>query len=195
MTQSELLRELAQYTHFNVSDLMNRANRLREAGTLKGGGKGSAAPNIEANAAALLVLAAMSGASANTCADALRKMPEGLSDAITKILDDPTMADKVKAFSFDYVNNFAVITYNDEVKTFGKQDDFNSGVSVFLHGRVFRVLACAMLPEDKQRSGPAYKKWLIRLLAIGKEQGDEAALKWMEENPFKADKTAGGNGE
>lgn len=35
------------------------------------------------------------------------------------------------------------------------------------------------------RPGPGYKEWLVKILKIGKEQGDEAAENYMRENPYE----------
>jgi len=74
MTQSDFIRDLAKYTHFTLGDLMNRANRLREVGMLRRGGRGLSAAEIEAGEAALIILAAMSGTSANSCPEAVRML-------------------------------------------------------------------------------------------------------------------------
>ncbi len=188
ITQSEYLRELAKYSHFTLSDLMNRANKLREAGMLNKGGRGLSAAKIEAQEAALIILAAMSGESAKDCPDAVKKLPDDLKASLADILSDPAgKADFVKSFTLDHVNNFAIITYTDGREViFGKRDDeANSGSITMLHGRVFRVLACSMLPEDENYKNPDYFKWVSQVVKIGNEQGDEAAQAWIKENPFK----------
>jgi hypothetical protein len=233
ITQSEYLRELAQHTHFALGDLMSRANRMREAGILMRGGRGLSAAKIEPDEAALILLAAMSGASANTCPEAARKLsmleavkikdfsklppetviqceengeatgtkllkdvPEAelkqeeifsLGGQITMILDDPLKADQVKSFMVDFINNYAVLILADGQEiVFGKKDiEANSGSIIMLHGRVFRLLSCSILPEDERHRDPAYFKWVSRVVKIGNEQGDEAAQAWIKENPFK----------
>lgn len=188
ITQSEYLRELAQHTHLTLGDLMSRANRMREVGMLTKGGRGLSAAKIEAKEAALIILAAMSGKSAKDCPDAVKKLPDDLKSSLADILSDPAgKADFVKSFTLDHVNNFAIITYTDGREViFGKRDDeVNSGSITMLHGRVFRVLACSMLPEDENYKNPDYFKWVSQVVKIGNEQGDEAAQVWIKENPFK----------
>ena len=34
------------------------------------------------------------------------------------------------------------------------------------------------------RPGPGYTEWLVEMLKIGKEQGDEAAMKYLKEHPY-----------
>lgn len=34
-------------------------------------------------------------------------------------------------------------------------------------------------------AGPGYAEWLMEMLKIGKEQGDEAAILYLKENPYK----------
>jgi len=34
-------------------------------------------------------------------------------------------------------------------------------------------------------SGPGYRTWLMEMLRIGKEQGDEAAMKYLKDNPYR----------
>lgn len=233
MTQSDFIRDLAAYTHFTLGDLMNRANRLRESGMLKKGGRGLAAAKIEPDEAALIVLAAMSGTSANTCPEAalklsaleavgikdfgklptetviqceengeatgtksLKDVPEAelkqdemfdLGGQITMILEDPLKADQVKSFMVDFIKNYAVLVLTDGQEiVFGKKDfEANSGATIMLHGRVFRSLSCAMLPEDERHRDPAYFEWVKQVVQIGNVQGDEAAQAWIKENPFK----------
>lgn len=236
ITQSEYIRKLSEHTHFTLPDLMSRANKLREVGMLKKGGRGLSAVKIEADEAALIFLAAMSGASANTCPDAVRKlsalentrtidlgklprdckikcivdgeeieeialkdfdstgvdMSEAISlcEALTEILGDPLKADLVKSFAVDHINGFAIIAWADgQEQLFGKKnDEANSGVITTLHGRVFRLLACAILPEEERHKDPAYFEWVKQVVKIGSAQGEEAAEKWMKENPFKTGK-------
>ena len=233
MTQSDFIRELAAHTHFTLGDLMNRANVLRDAEMVTRGGRGRSGLMIEADEAALIILAAMSGASANTCPQAVRKLskleavvikdfnkwppetviqceengevtgtkllkdvPEAelkqkenfdLGGQITMILDDPLKADQVKSFTVDFINNYAVLVLRDGPEVvFGEKDiEANSGSLTMLHGRVFQVLACAMLPEDERHRDPAYFEWIKQVMKIGNEHGDEAAQAWMKENPFK----------
>lgn len=198
ITQSEYLRELAQHTHFTLSDLMSRANRMREAGMLKKGGRGLSAAKIETDEAARIILAIMSGTSAETCPDAVKilfalKPSEktgtiNLGNTLADILSDPAgKADFVKSFTVDHVNNFAIITYTDgrEVIFGNKDDEANSGSFTMIHGRIFRLLACSMLPEDENYKNPDYFKWVSQVVKIGNEQGDEAAQAWIKENPFK----------
>ena len=224
MTQSDFIRELAAHTHFTLGDLMNRANVLRDAEMITRGGRGRSGLMIEADEAALIILAAMSGASANTCPDAVRKLPGDMplmnadgsqyeeisitaltEDSVTvsvpksgraldvvsciaEILDDPSRADLVKSFTLDYVNKRAVLSWKDGRKdVFGQfnEDGFNSGMITMLHGRVFQVLACAMLPEDERHRDPAYFEWVKQVVKIGNEHGDKGAQTWMKENPFK----------
>jgi hypothetical protein len=35
-----------------------------------------------------------------------------------------------------------------------------------------------------------YYEWLKQLVKIGREQGDEAAMRWLEENPYKNQPTS-----
>jgi len=234
MTQSEFIRELEANTHFTLGDLMNRANILRENGLLARGGRGLSARSIEPNEAALIILAAASGASANTCSEAARNLPMleavvikdfgklppetviqceengevtgtkllkdvpetelkqeetfDLGGQITMILDDPLKADQVKSFMVDSINNYAVLAFTDGREVvFGEKDiEANSGSIIMLHGRVFRLLACAMLPKNERHKNPAYFKWVSQVVKIGNEQGEEAAQSWMKENPFNA---------
>lgn len=224
ITQSEFLRELASCTHFTLGDLMNRANRLRDAGKLGRGGRGLAAAKIGALEGAWIITAAMSGESANECAKATQQLsddmpllnPDGskceevsvtaitgdsvrvqvpetgraldVISCIAEILEDPLKADHVKSFTLDHANKKAVLSWDDgRDDVFGQlnEDTFDSGVKVFLHGRVFRMLACSMLPDDERHKDPAYFKWVSQVVKIGNEQGDEAAQAWMKDNPFK----------
>ena len=207
MTQSDFIRDLAEYTHFTLGDLMNRGNALREEGMLARGGRGLSARSIELDEATLIILAAMSGASANTCPDAVRKHaawenvraidlsafppdemirrevdgaeiesiavkdydPEGvdmtqvidLGGAVTEILADPAgKADFVKSFTVDHVNNFAVITWTDgREQVFGKKDDFNSGATTVLSGRVLGLLGFAIAPRRKGSAAARPRPW------------------------------------
>ncbi len=34
-------------------------------------------------------------------------------------------------------------------------------------------------------AGPGYAEWLMEMLRIGNEQGEEAAMKYLKENPYK----------
>lgn len=34
-------------------------------------------------------------------------------------------------------------------------------------------------------AGPGYAEWLLEMLRIGNEQGEEAALKYLKDNPYK----------
>ena len=237
MTQSDFIRELAELAHFTLGDLMNRANVLRDAEMLARGGRGNSALTIEVDQAATIVLAAMSGASANTCPDAVRKLnalestrnidlsglppdamirrevdgveiepiavkdydPTGvdmtetvsLGQLLTMILDDPTKADHVKSLTVDHINGYAIITRTDGKEVvFGdfNEDSLNSGVKIFLHGRVLRALACSLLPEDERYKDKGYFEWIKQVVEIGNEKGDEAAQIWMKENPFKPGK-------
>jgi len=109
-----------------------------------------------------------------------------LGGQITMILDDPLKADQVKSFMVDSINNYAVLAFTDGSEVvFGEKDiEANSGSIIMLHGRVFRMLACAMLPEDERHKDPAYFKWVSQVVKIGNEQGEAAAQSWMKENPF-----------
>lgn len=60
---------------------------------------------------------------------------------------------------------------------------------------VFAEIEKASIPEavkilvDLQqipavKPGPGYREYLLKALRIGKEEGDEAAEKWMKENPY-----------
>ena len=110
-----------------------------------------------------------------------------LGGQLTMIFADPLKADQVESFMVDSVNNYAVLVFNDGREVvFGKRDtEANSGSIIMLHGRVFRRLACSMLPEDERHKDPAYFKWVSQVVKIGNEQGDEAAQVWIKENPFK----------
>lgn len=35
------------------------------------------------------------------------------------------------------------------------------------------------------RPGPGYREWLGQLVRIGDEQGEEAAMEWMKQNPYR----------
>ena len=34
-------------------------------------------------------------------------------------------------------------------------------------------------------AGPGYAEWLLEMVRIGNEQGEEAAMKYLKENPYK----------
>ena len=34
-------------------------------------------------------------------------------------------------------------------------------------------------------AGPGYTEWLTEMLRIGKEQGEEAAMKYLKDNPYR----------
>lgn len=190
ISQSEYSRRIAQKTHFPLADLMNRMNRLREGGMLKKGGRGLSAGKISSDEGALILLSPMTGASANTCPDEVRKFSAlrdekgiDLGGALTEILEEPVKADLLKSFMVDHINNYAVLTWIDGTENFfGKKVDANSGAMSWVSGRVFRDLGLAMLPRKK--GSPAHFKWVKEVVKIGREQGEEAADQWMRENPF-----------
>ena len=202
LTQSELMRYLSEISHLTLSDLFNRGNRLRKNGDIRSGGRGRSAGEIETDEVALIILAAMSGVSADDCPEAAKKLRDlesteriTLGQLLTTILDDPLKADHVKKFTVDHINGYAVLTFEtredgNEV-VFGDRDEdkFNSGVKIFLHGRVFRLLATHL--ENRKISASwstealkAHMEYTKQVIKIGSEQGEEAAMKWMKENPF-----------
>ena len=141
-SQSEFMRRLAGNSHFLLGDLMNRANRLRNAGMIKSGGRGRSACNIEPSEAALIILAAMSGVSANECPDVLKKLPDGLMDALTTIIDK---AEPIEWLAVDYINNCGMVKKKSgETDIFGKTGKFKSRALVELSGDVLRLLSVAM---------------------------------------------------
>ena len=217
ITQSEFLRRLSSYTHITLGDLMNKANRLREADVIRRGGRGLSAVKIEPDDALMIILAIMSGASANECPAAAEKLAAlpllnvdgseqtkaelkeirddavillvpteflALGRTLEEILADPHKAEIVESFSVDYINNHAVVTWADGREDhFGKKGSFNSRVTITLSGNVLVKLSRAIkIPLN------GHLEWTRKSLKISAEQGEEAAAKWIEENPFIEEK-------
>jgi len=160
-------------------------------------GQGISAASILADDAATLILAALSGASAAKCPEAVRgntawrdKDGVSLGEALTKIMGSPLLADEIASIELDCINNWCIIrlTIGEEQVFTESGDDCErlgwSGLRTLIHGRLLRILALAVYNAHQPWS-ELHKKYVQGLLQIAKEEGNEAAERFMKEHPFE----------